>query len=80
MADGDGPVVPQAVFTADDDEAEDVVLVVENLEPFDAGGCRKTGDHRHLTNTSDGGSVSLDYVAGLDEVFVASWICEGSEY
>lgn len=76
----DGPVVPEAVFATEDDEAEDVFLVIKNLKPLDASGCGKTGDHGDLTDTSDGGSVSVDHSAALDEVFVPSWIRETSEY
>jgi hypothetical protein len=68
---GDGAVVAEAVVAADDAEAQDVAVVVEDLEALGAGGGREARDDGDLADAADGGAVAGLQVAGLDEVLVA---------
>ena len=67
---GDGAVVAEAVIPADDAEAEDVAVVVEDLEALGAGGGREARHDGDLADAAHGGAVAGPEVARLDEVLV----------
>jgi len=72
---GDGAVVGEAVVPADDAEADDVALVVEDLEALGAPRCGKAGDDVDFPECPDV-AVSSDDVATLHEVLVGLWVVE----
>ncbi|GER26649.1 DNA-directed RNA polymerase subunit omega [Striga asiatica] len=75
---GDGPVVGQAVVTADDPEPDDVALVVKDLEPLRAPAGGEAGDHADLAKGTHV-AVAEDHVAALHEVLVGLRIVEPPE-
>lgn len=75
----DGSVVGEAVVAADHAEAEDVVFVVENLEPFSAAACGKAGDDVDLPERSDV-AIADDHVAALYEVLVGLRVVESPDH
>ena len=83
---GDGPVVPEAVVAADDAEAHDVALVVEDLEALGARHGGKPGDHAHLAEGADmnaavtPGASCGDHVAALYEVLVGLRVVEAPHH
>ncbi|CAD5166692.1 unnamed protein product [Musa acuminata subsp. malaccensis] len=66
---GHGTVVGEAVLAAHHPEAENVALVVKDLEALRAGGRRQAGDDAHLPQGADV-AVPHDDVAALHEVLV----------
>lgn len=68
------------MFAADDSEANNMPLIVKNLEPLRAVNGGDTGDQTDLTERSDGVRVSVDDVAGLDEVLVGLWVVEAADH
>ncbi|BAT84031.1 uncharacterized protein HKW66_Vig0115240 [Vigna angularis] len=75
----DGAVVGEAVIAADHAEANDVALVVEDVEALGADGGREAGDHAHLAERADV-AVSQDDVAALHEVLVGLWVVEAPHH
>ena len=75
VEDGDGAVVGEAVVAADHAEADDVALVVEDVEALGADGGREAGDHADLAEGPDI-AVAEDDVAALDEVLVGLRVVE----
>lgn len=78
MEGGDGAVIGEAVVPADDAEAEDVALVVEDVEALGAGGGREAGDDVDLTKSANV-AVADEDVAGLDEVLVGLGVVESAD-
>ncbi|KAA8517726.1 hypothetical protein F0562_015215 [Nyssa sinensis] len=74
----DGSVIREPVFPSDDTEADDVVLVVEDLEALGAVFCREAGNDVNLAESADV-AVPDDDVAALDEVLVGLWIVEAAD-
>ena len=72
---GDRLVVSQAVVPADDAEADDVALVVEDLEALGAPAGGEAGDDVDLAEGAHV-AVSDDDVAALDEVLVGLGVVE----
>lgn len=70
----DATVVVEAVLAADDPEAEDVLLVVEDLEALGAGGGRNAGDHRDLPDAPH--AAVANHPAALDEMLVLLRVIE----
>jgi len=66
---GDGAVVGEAVVPADDAEADDVALVVEDLEALGAPRCGEAGDDVDFPERPDVAVASND-VTALHEVLV----------
>lgn len=77
---GDGAVVLESVLAASDAEAEDVVVVVEDLEALDAGGGGEAGDNSDLTDAPDGVAVAGDEAAALHEVLVTLRAGEAADH
>ncbi|CAL5351557.1 unnamed protein product [Camellia sinensis] len=71
-------IIREAVIAADDAEADDVALVVENLEPLSAVGGGEAGDDVDLPDGADV-AVAVDEVAALDEVLVRLWVVEAAD-
>ena len=78
MESGDGSVVREAVLTADDAEADDVALIVEDLESLGAVIRRKAGDDLDLAESAYV-AVADDDVTALDEVLVSLGIVESPD-
>ncbi|KAF5453717.1 hypothetical protein F2P56_028600 [Juglans regia] len=78
MKGGNGPVIVETVVPTDDAKAEDVALVVEDLEALGAGG---GGQSRHHLDLSDSAhvTVAVDDVAALEEVLVGLRLVESSD-
>ncbi|KAK2999375.1 hypothetical protein RJ639_037033 [Escallonia herrerae] len=76
---GDGPIVGEAVVAADDAEADDVALVIEDLEPLGAAGRRQAGDD---VDFAEGTHVPVAYknVAALDKVLVGLRVVEAADH
>jgi len=72
-----GAVVMEPVLAADHAEAEQVVVVVENLEALGAGGRREARNDGDLPDAADA-AVAWAHVAALDEVLVLLRIIEAS--
>jgi len=68
-------VIRQPVVPAHHAEANDVALVVEDLEAFGAVGGRQARDNADLPDGADV-AVAVDDVAALDEVLVRLWVVE----
>lgn len=75
MEGGDRLVVSQAVVPADNAEADDVALVVEDLEALGAPAGGEAGDDVDLAEGAHV-AVSDDDVAALDEVLVGLRVVE----
>lgn len=75
MEGGDRLVVSQAVVPADNAEADDVALVVEDLEALGAPAGGEAGDDVDLAEGAHV-AVSDDDVAALDEVLVGLGVVE----
>ena len=75
---GDGAVVVEAVFAADDAEAEEVLVVVEDLEALGAGGGGEARDDGDFTDAADA-AVAGAHVAALDEVLVLLRVLEAPD-
>lgn len=75
---GDGAIVVEAVLAADDAEAEEVVVVVEDLEALGAGG---GGEARHDGDLADAADAAVAgaHVAALDEVLVLLRVLEAPD-
>ncbi|KAF7825493.1 protein BZR1-like protein 2-like [Senna tora] len=75
---GDGAVIGEAVVPADDAEAEDVALVVEDVEALGAGRSGEARDDVDLTESTDV-AVANEDAAGLDEVLVGLGVVESAD-
>ena len=73
---GDGLVVAESVFAADNFEAEDTAAIIEEFEPLGGGGSGEARDDGDFSYASDGGPVTLGQSATFDEVFVALRVVE----
>lgn len=78
MERGDGAVISEAVVAADHAEAEDVALVVEEVEALGADGGGEAGDDVDFTEGADV-AVAEDDVAALDEVLVGLRVVEAAD-
>lgn len=79
-----GPVVVEPVLAADDSEAENVPLVVQNLQPLHARRRRQPRHDSHLPHAPhpDGGAAAViiaPHVAALYEVLVLLWAVEAAD-
>nr|GLL26964.1 hypothetical protein VIGAN_04129500 [Ipomoea trifida] len=76
---GDGAVVGEAVVAVDDAEADDVALLVEDLEPLGAAAGGEAGDDADL---AEGAHVAVphDDVAALHEVLVGLRVVEAADH
>nr|GMD42757.1 Myb/SANT-like DNA-binding domain protein [Ipomoea batatas] len=74
---GDAPVVIEAVLAADDAEAEDVVVVVEDLEALGAGGGGDAGDDGDFPDAAD--AAVAGHAAALDEMLVLLRVVEAAD-
>lgn len=71
-------VIVKPVLSADDPEAQNTVVVVEELKPLSTGGGWEAGDYSHFPDASDA-AISRDEAAAFDEVFVAFWVVEAAD-
>lgn len=71
-------VVVKPVLSADNPEAQNPVVVVEELEPLGAGGGWEAGDYSHFPDASYS-AIAGDEAAAFDEVFVALWVVEAAD-
>jgi len=76
---GDGAVVGEAVIAADHAEANDVALVVEDVQALGADGGREAGDHAHLAERAHV-AVAQDDVAALHEMLVGLRVVEAPHH
>ena len=76
---GDGAVVGEAVVPAHDAEADDVALVVEDLEALGAPGSGQAGDDVNLPERADV-AVPADDMAALHEVLVGLRVVEAAQH
>lgn len=72
------PVIAQTVVPSDDAEADDVALVVEDLQPLRAGHGGEARHHVDLAEGADVDAVAVDDVAALDEMLVGLGVIEAS--
>ncbi|KAL6998452.1 hypothetical protein U1Q18_008579 [Sarracenia purpurea var. burkii] len=72
------PVIREPVVATDDAEADDVPLVVEDLEALGAVRGGEAGDEVDFPNGADS-AVAVDEVAALDEVLVRLWVVEAAD-
>lgn len=79
MEGGDGAVVREAVLAADDAYAEDVPLLVQDLQPLGAALRRQSGDDPNLPEGPHV-AVSDDDVAALHEVLVNLRLVEAADH
>ena len=79
MESGEGPVIFEAVVPTDDAEADDMALVVEDLEALGAGLGVEAGDDVDLPEGTDGDG-DVDDVAALDEVLVGLGVVEAADH
>lgn len=79
MESRDGSVVGEPVIPTDDAEADDMSLVVEDIETL--GGARggEAGDDVNLTEATDVSTVSADDAAAFKEVFVSLRVVEAAD-
>lgn len=75
----DGAVVGETVIAADHAEANDVALVVQDVEALGADGGREAGDHAHLPERAHI-AVAQDDVAALHEVLVGLRVVEAPHH
>ncbi|CAH9074336.1 unnamed protein product [Cuscuta europaea] len=73
----DAAVVVEAVLAADDAEAEDVPVVVEDLEALGAGGSGDAGDDGDLPDAAD--AAVAGHGAALDEMLVLLGVVEAAD-
>ncbi|CAH9126609.1 unnamed protein product, partial [Cuscuta epithymum] len=73
----DAAVVVEAVLAADDAEAEDVLVVVEDLEALGAGGGGDAGDDGDLPDAAD--AAVSGHGAALDEMLVLLGVVEAAD-
>ena len=74
----DRPVIVEPVITADDTEADDVALIVEDLEPL---GAWPGGESRHHVDLTERAYVAVTVydVAALDKVLVRLRVVEAAD-
>lgn len=79
MKGGNGPVIVETVVSTDDAKAEDMALVVEDLEALGAEG---GGQPRHHLDLSESAHVTIavDDVAALEEVLVGLRLVESTDH
>ncbi|QHO54243.1 uncharacterized protein DS421_2g55020 [Arachis hypogaea] len=78
MKRSNGSVVREAVVSADDAKAEDVLFFVEDLESLGAPAGGEAGDDVDLTDCSYG-AVAADDVAALHEVLVGLGVVKAAD-
>lgn len=65
------------MVSSDNTEADDVPLIVQDLQAFRAAGSGQPGDDADFSKGADI-AVPEDHVAALDEVFVGLWVVEAA--
>lgn len=78
MEGGDRAVIVEPMVPADDAEADDVSLVVEDLEALGAGPRGEAGDHVDLSESADVAVSDYD-LAALEEVLVGLGVVEAAD-